>query len=232
MPHSNTITATEDVSEPPIAVFDLDGTLLHGDSTGRWMTGLLLGSVLRASAATLIAPVACTMLLFPSLRKPGASAMLWVATAGMDESALNRSMQDFAARFASGQTKLAFKPAALAAFERHIAEGHRVVVVTAAPRALAMALLSRWAPHVTVFGSSLKRKAWGWIADRHCRGDEKCRFMQENGYPSSWHFAYSDSDDDHPLLGRAKQAFLVNSSKKVAAALRRHGIATFEQVDW
>lgn len=225
-------TTTEDVSEPPIAVFDLDGTLLDGDSTGRWMTGLLLGSVLRASAAALIAPVACTMLLFPNLRKPGASAILWVATVGMDEPALRQSMQNFADRFALGKEKHDFKPAALAAFERHIADGHRVVVVTAAPRILATALLARWAPHVTVLGSSLKRTAGGWVADRHCRGDEKCRFMEENGYPGTWHFAYSDSDDDHPLLQRAERAFLVNTSRKVATALRKHGIATFEQVDW
>jgi len=145
--------------ERPIAVFDLDGTLLDGDSTGHWMMGLLLRSFWRTSFATLIAPLASSMLLFPKLRMKGASLFLWIATAGMDEAALRHSVYEFVQRFDARRAKLAFRPGALDVLERHLSEGHHVAVVTAAPAMLATALLNRWASRITVFGSSLKRTA-------------------------------------------------------------------------
>jgi len=220
-------------SDPqPTAIFDLDGTLLDGDSTGRWMRELLTQSWPRGAAALLIAPVACTMLLFPTLRRNGASAFLWIATVGMDEPALRRSLNDFAARFGAGTTSLKWRAGGLVALEDHLKKRHRVAVVTAAPTLLAEALLSPWAPSVAVLGSSLKRFAGGWVGDRHCRGEEKCVCLAERGYPDRWAFAYTDSRDDRPLLERAERPFLVNASAEQLAKLRKMGLTLLEGLSW
>jgi phosphatidylglycerophosphatase C len=213
------------------AVFDLDGTLLDGDSTGFWMLALLTRSFIRGAVALLIAPLAGTLLLFPRLRRYGASALLWIATVGLDKKGLHQSLDDFVAGFRTKSSRLKWKDGGIATLERHLAEGHRVVVVTAAPLILAEALLSPWS-RCGVFGSSLKRFAGGWILERHCRGEEKCRVLAENGYPAHWAFAYTDSRDDRPLLVRAEHPFVVNARPRTIKALRESGIGSIEGLVW
>lgn len=82
-----------------LAVFDLDGTLLDGDSTALWLWGRARRSVPRLLATLIVAPVAIPMVIAPRTRRAGASILLWIATAGLDERALRASCIDFAARF-------------------------------------------------------------------------------------------------------------------------------------
>ena len=219
-------------SPVPSAIFDLDGTLLNGDSTARWMRGLLDGSKLRLIGAAAIAPVACPMLLVPASRRHGASAMLWIATFGMDRQALHESVGEFVKSFQSGALPLRWRQPGIEMLERHLADGHRVAVVTAAPCFLAEALLAPWAAHITVLGSSLKQLAGGWVADRHCRGGEKCVYLAEAGYLDRWTFAYTDSADDCPLLHSAERPFVVNASPKLVRTLRARGLDAIQNLQW
>jgi phosphatidylglycerophosphatase C len=216
---------------PVTAVFDFDGTLLNGDSTGAWMFALLSRSFIRGGVALLIAPLAGSLLLFPRWRRYGASALLWIATVGMDEKGLRQSLDEFVEGFRTKTSRLKWKDGGIATLERHLAEGHRVVVVTAAPRALAEPLLAPWST-CGVFGSSLKRFAGGWILERHCWGEDKCRMLAENGYPAQWAFAYTDSRDDRPLLVRAEHPFVVNARPRIIEALRKSGIGSIEGLIW
>jgi phosphatidylglycerophosphatase C len=213
------------------AVFDFDGTLLNGDSTGSWMFALVSRSFIRGGVALLIAPLAGSLLLFPRSRRYGASALLWIATVGMDEEQLHRSLDDFVQTFRTKSSRLKWKDGGIATLERHLAEGHRVVVVTAAPSILAEPLLAPWSK-CRVFGSSLKRFAGGWILERHCRGEDKCRMLAENGYPAQWAFAYTDSRDDRPLLVRAEHPFVVNAGPRTIKALRDSGVGSIEGLVW
>lgn len=183
---------------------------MNGDSTALWIRGLLDRSRLRLLGAAAIAPIACPMLLVPASRRQGASAMLWVATVGMNRQALAQSVSDFVERFRARALPLRWRERGIEALERHLSSGHRVAVVTAAPNFLAEALLADWAPHITVLGFSLTRLAGGWVADRHCRGEEKCLFLAETGYLNRW----------------------TNASPRLVRSLRARGLDAIQNLRW
>jgi phosphatidylglycerophosphatase C len=89
-----------------LAVFDLDGTLLNGDSTALWLWRRVRRSPLRWLATMLVAPIAIPMVAAPRTRRAGASILLWIATAGLNERQLRESCADFAAQFQTGALPL------------------------------------------------------------------------------------------------------------------------------
>ncbi len=224
--------STEDTPRSSqIAVFDLDGTLLAGDSTVAWLRTQLLSSGMRFLAAAMTVPVCLPLIHFRASRRIGASILLWIATVGYDPAALAGSIESFAANFEAGRTSLRWRKDGLQALQRHIAAGDRVVVVTAAPALLAERLLAPWS-RVAVLGSSLGRWQGGWIAARHCRGTEKCRALRVSGYGGVWKYAYTDSDDDAPLLAGAEYAFVVTARPAVVSRLKALGLSRIAQLRW
>jgi len=214
----------------PIAVFDLDGTLLSGDSTAGWLRMLLLGSWLRLSVALLVAPVCLPLIWLRASRGIGASILLWIATVGYDQNTLVRSMEAFVQRFEQGSLSLRWRNEGLEAMKRHLAAGDRVLVVTAAPLWLAERLLGS---RSRVLGSTLVRRWGGWVVGHHCHGKEKCRTLEQNGYGIAWDYAYTDSYDDAPLLAAAAQnGFIVNARPRVLARLTARGHSRISHLRW
>ncbi len=201
-----------------IAVFDLDGTLLAGDSTVAWLRMLVLSSGVRFLAAAIALPACLLLMHFPSSRALGASIQLWIATFGYDDEALADSIERFARNFEAGRISLRWRQDGLHTMQRHLLAGDRVVVVTAAPTLLAKRLFAPWSG-IAVLGSTLGRRRGGWVASRHCRGREKCRALEDGGYGAVWGYAYTDSHDDAPLLAAAEQAFIVNARPAVISRL-------------
>ena len=214
------------------AVFDLDGTLLNGDSTGAWLSLQLRGSPWRLAAGLAVLPPALLLIRFPRLRRYGASLLLWIATAGVNEAGLQSKMNAFATRFHADRLGLRWYSDGIRALEKHLAAGDRVVVVTAAPQWLAERLLKPWLPSLQVIGSSLRRDSGGWVAQRHCRGAEKCRMLAEKGFGYRWTYAYSDSDDDAPLLVAAEQAFLINATERTICRANAAGVNRPTLLQW
>jgi phosphatidylglycerophosphatase C len=208
-----------------MAVFDLDGTLLAGDSTAAWLRTLLFSSWLRCIAAAISLPVWLLLIWIPSSRKVGASILLWIGTVGLDQEALTDSIQTFAKRVEHGDGAVRWRGEGLATIRRHPAADDRVIVVTAAPEWLAARLLASWTD-VWVIGSTLCRRWSGWVMEDHCFGKEKCRALQRKGYGSEWDFVYTDSDDDAPLLASATECgFIVNPRLGLVAKLSTQGQA-------
>lgn len=216
------------------AVFDLDGTLLVGDSTGHWLHQRFRASPLRLAAGLAVLPAAGPLLLHPVSRPAGAIPLLWLASVGLDERGLRASFATFVEQVQRGQGPLRWRERGLETLERHLVHGHRVVVVTGAPALLARALLDArgLGQRVTVLGTSLRASARGWTVYRHCHGLEKCRFLAEAGYGSAWSYAYSDSAEDTPILARASQPFLVNGRPSVLAALQRRRLPRLQALSW
>lgn len=152
----------------------------------------------------------------------------------MDEAALTSSIASFVERMRAGRVSLCWRTPGLETLERHLTDGHRVVVVTGAPYRLACALLAAqgFASRLTVLGTSLKPVAGGWGVDRHCHGPEKCLILAEAGYGQSWAFAYTDSHADLPLLERATQPFLVNAKHASTARVQARGLASLRALRW
>lgn len=212
------------------AVFDFDGTLIDGDSTTRWLLGVFRRSSLRLAIAIMVLPLALPMTILPVTRRRGASIFLWLATFGLDEQGLERSLQEFARRFEAGELPLRFRPGGLLALERHLADGHRVAICTAAPAIVARALLSPWTQRIAIVGSPLRKLAGGFIFERHCYAKEKCTFLREAGYPASWQFAYTDSIADRSLLVNADRGYVINPSRSLRSRVRADRIA--EELAW
>ena len=215
-----------------LAVFDLDGTLLDGDSTGLWLWGRVKRSPLRALAVLAVAPIAAPLVIIPRTRRLGASILLWIATAGLGERALRESCARFGEAFRTGQGPLAWRPGGLATLQGHIDAGDRVVVVTAAPAILAQALIGPLGHPIEVIGTSLKRRGGGWVADVHCRNQRKCQALAEAGHGARWAYAYTDSLDDLPLLRGAERPVIVKGGKKAEQRLFRAGLANGRAAAW
>jgi phosphatidylglycerophosphatase C len=215
-----------------LAVFDLDGTLLDGDSTALWLWGRVRRSLPRAIVTLLVAPVAVPMVLIPRTRRAGASILLWIATVGLSEPALRASCADFAERFRTGALPLRWRNLGLAALDAHLAAGDRVVIVTAAPAMLAQALVAPLDRPIVVLGTSLKRRAGGWVADVHCRNLRKCQALAEAGHGVRWAYAYTDSLDDLPLLRGADRPTIVKGGQAAQQRLSRAGLPHGQASAW
>lgn len=207
------------------AMFDLDGTILAGDSTGRWILRRLRGSPMRILATLVVALPAVLLLAVPSCRKIGGSVLLWVASVGLDATALRASFAEFAEHMDDGAHR-AWRRGALGRLSDHLGSGDPVIVVTAAPVELAQAVIAKLGYPVTVVGSRLRKFAGGWVLADHCRHRRKCSALAEAGYGEGWAFAYTDSLDDLPLLDRAGRSFVINPGNRARHFLQRHRPAT------
>jgi phosphatidylglycerophosphatase C len=206
-------------------VFDLDGTLIQGDSTTRWLLDVFARAPVRLALALAVLPLALPMTIWPTTRRRGASIFLWLATFGLDEQAVEHSLRAFARRVEAGELSVYFRRGAIETLERHLADGHRVAVCTAAPAVVARALLNRWFERVAIVGSTLRKLAGGFVFERHCYAWEKCTFLREAGYPESWQFAYTDSIADRALLVNAEQGYVINPGRLLRRRVSQERIA-------
>lgn len=208
---------------PLSAIFDLDDTLLDGDSTSAWIKGRVRRSLPRLFLAVIALPIAVPLTLFAGTRRIGGSMFLWIASFGLSEPELRWSFEQFASELHL-QGSVSWRPAGIACLEAHIANGEAVLIATAAPEWLAQSLSKTLACQPSVIGSRLVRFLGGWIADYHCRHLAKCNAIQDAGYGEHWCTAYSDSEDDGPLLARASQAFLVNGCDRTRNQLLKQKV--------
>lgn len=224
-----------DVSLPsaiPSAVFDLDGTLLTTDSTALWMLGLITKSWRRTAVAVVCAPIALALLLIPSWRKVGATAFLRIAARDLNQASLEESMDAFARRFHDQLLGLRWRAEGIRVLQQHLENGHRVVVVTAAPVLLATRLLAPWASRIEIIGSELQKRENGWTCTYHCRGQEKCHALERAGFGRQWDYAYSDSLDDLPMLQGAREAYMINLTAGTQRRLAGLGHPNIQALRW
>jgi phosphatidylglycerophosphatase C len=215
-----------------LAVFDLDGTLLDGDSTALWLWDRVRRSPLRGLAVLIVAPLALPMVALPRTRHAGASILLWIATVGLCEQGLSESCVRFGEAFRAGGGALSWRTGGLATLNDHLESGDHVVVVTAAPTLLAQALIGPLGHPIEVLGTSLKRRGGGWVADVHCRNQRKCQALADAGHGARWAYAYTDSLDDLPLLRGAETPVIVKGGKAAERRLFRAGLANGRAAAW
>lgn len=226
------MSSGSEVESQVTAVFDLDGTLLSGDSMRVWLREQVHGSPARMGIALILAPVWWPLLLWARTRRYGASLFLWIATVGCNSRSLTQRFGEFAQRVHAGTAQVQWYPDALKALEGHLQAGHRVAVVTAVPIPLLEQLLQQRYPHVTLIGSSIRRFALGWVGQRYCRGIEKCRLLEENDFGSTWDFAYSDNADDVSLLRAARSGHVINATAAVRRCFEEAGLSNVQYRVW
>lgn len=200
---------------PQTVVFDLDGTLVAGDSFGAFLRHLITGRFLRCAAAVLTAPLWVPAILLPPTRLTAQRYMVWVAAVGMDEHAFTTAAADFATRHA-GPTSGRSAAAALARVRDHQASGDRVIIATGCAAVLAHPVCAVLGlTEVEVVASTLTYRRWRLPHPvRSARGSGKLQALHAAGVEFPVDHAYSDSATDLPLLRAARTAHVVDPTPR------------------
>ncbi|MGD9584398.1 MAG: HAD family hydrolase [Lysobacterales bacterium] len=182
-------------------IYDLDGTLIRGDSGTRLVRALLARHGWRRALALLIAPIALPLMLRVSTRHWGVRPMLWIATVGMDQAALDTFMEVFMRDY-----RIRWIAPVLTSLRADLAAGRRVVVATGAfqdlaERIIASLALDHLAPQVV--GASLRPWAGGFTVDQGANGVRKLWRLAEAGILPPFAEVWTDSEADLPLLQAA-----------------------------
>ncbi len=185
-----------------IVVFDLDGTLLSGDSTKAWLIDKLKSNVFRFIAALIVTPIALPIMKFKKYKSKGASLYLWIATYGLNEEKLEYSFKNFSKNIKNNSfNSLYWFEQGINEVKDHLANRRIVFIATAAPEKLANVLLDSINLDVRIIGTPLQNKLGGWISGIHCRSEEKVRRLNKLDIKQPWLVIYSDDiEDDLPIL--------------------------------
>ncbi|AMM27703.1 MULTISPECIES: haloacid dehalogenase-like hydrolase [Acinetobacter] len=195
-----------------IVVFDLDGTLLSGDSTKAWLTDKLKSNIFRFIAALIVMPIALPIMKFKKYKSNGASLYLWIATYGLNEEKLEYSFKNFSKNIKNNSfNSLYWFEQGINEVKDHLANRRIVFIATAAPEKLANVLLDSINLDVRIIGTPLQNKLGGWISGIHCRSEEKVRRLNKLDIKQPWFATYSDDiENDLPILISAKLPYLIN----------------------
>lgn len=211
----------------PVVLFDLDGVLTRRDTFAGFVTRRLLRGPLRLALALPLVPF---MALAPT-RRTAMTLLVQLALTGL-------STDRYRARAAAYGAGLARRPRAIQRdcveqIRRHLAEGARVIVVTACEEAVARALLDALGVgEVELVASRLRRRGRRWHVELHNLGAEKPRQLAARGVEPPWEVAYSDSAHDLPMLRGARVAVLVNPGEALTAHVRRELPGEVRTVRW
>lgn len=204
------------MSKPACVVYDLDGTLVHGDVGHAFIKQLLTDTWYRMLLAAIVTPLLIPMMKTVRWRRLGISGFLWVASVG------RASRIPGMASACAASYPMRVLPAATARLRADLERGETVVVATGALDLLAMALLARLdLPRQPILVASTIRPAFGgYVISRQCNGEAKVRALADDGYPTPFDCAYSDALIDWPLLAAARSPILVSDDANTIAAMR------------
>jgi phosphatidylglycerophosphatase C len=198
-------------SEADIIVYDMDGTLFHGDCGGAFIKQQIKANYGRLLLSILIAPIAFPMLHIPPLRRLGVSAYLWIASVGLSETSYQTVLNAFIKQYRIRPIEVV-----LAQCRMDIAEGRKVVIATGAGYEMASAFIQHLGMEnqVGLVTSRSRQFFGGMISSIQSNGEVKLQELIKHGYPPPYLRAYSDTASDLPILQAALKAFLVNYREK------------------
>jgi phosphatidylglycerophosphatase C len=207
-------------------VFDLDGTLVLGDSFGIFCLYLAKRSPLRGLAIVLVSPLLGLLGLHSTGRPWAARGAIWLLTLGLTAEELLKQRRLFAElRFPAASPHIIDE--AVRELLALAEEGAEIFVVTGCEEELARLIVGRLELPVLVrpkvLGSQLEPRKGGFVPGFHCYGERKLEALGKAGQSPPYARVYTDSSADLPLLRAATQGYLVRPSPRhrarVTAAL-------------
>jgi phosphatidylglycerophosphatase C len=216
----------------PVAVFDLDGTLLRGDTTVEFISGLILRSPARTAVAVATVPLLGPFFFMPFSRRYAITALLWIATAGLPPGRIGALVDAFAAAHAAEGNRI---PVVLDRLHAHLAAGDRVVIATGCADWLATATCRALGlDTVEVVAARLQQGRKFVRPSRDCGmwnalptsagafsfGLEKLRRLAAAGITFPVACAYTDSVTDLPLLLAATERYVVEPAPRHLQRIR------------
>ena len=225
-------TAAAPAAGRPVAVFDLDGTLLRGDTTVEFIRGLILRSPARTAAAVATAPLLGPFFFMPFTRRYAITVLLWIATAGLPPGRIDALVERFAAVHAAEANRI---PVVLDRLHAHLAAGDRVVIATGCADWLATAICRALGlDTVEVVAARLRQGRTFVRPSGECGmwsalptstgvmsfGLEKLRRLAAAGITFPVAYAYTDSATDLPLLLAATERHVVEPAPRHLRRIR------------
>ncbi|WP_432564618.1 haloacid dehalogenase-like hydrolase, partial [Kineococcus sp. SYSU DK003] len=190
-------------------VFDLDGTLVAGDSFGRFLTASW-----RRAPHRLLAGAA--LWLLPGPRTRAELLVIGATTFGLTAGGLRRRWHQHARHHGRSRIEVALRR-----LEEHRRAGDRVVVATACAEPLARLVCAELGLHdVDLVASPYEHRRWLPPRATAIRGEVKVGALRRAGIELPVDDAYSDSLRDLPLLRAARTAHLVRPRARELARLR------------
>lgn len=199
-------------------VYDLDGTLIAGDSGYSLLRFRLRQSWWRGLLAIGVLPLALPLLMLVATRRIGASIFLWIASVGQPPAAMQATLDQFMCHYRIRRIE-----PIVALLHADLAAGHKVVIATGSFQGLAERIVKRLdLPHPAIIaGSTVRSFGGGLITHLHANGIRKLLRLTEFGLAPPFAAAYSDSSADLPLLLAARSAHWVTASGEAPAWVRR-----------
>ncbi len=213
-------------------MFDLDGTLLRGDTTAEFIRGLILRSPLRLTAAVAAGPVLVPFFFLPFARRYAITVLLWIATFGHRPERFQARLERFAVAHAADANRI---PVVLDRLHAHLEAGDRVVIATGCADWLARAICRALGlDAVEVMAARLQHGRRCVRPSRDCAmwdalpnsarafsfGVEKVRRLAAAGIAIPVACAYTDSLTDLPLLLAATERFVVDPRPRQLRRIR------------
>lgn len=199
-----------------VAVFDLDGTLVRGDSFAQFARRLLFRQRWRAAVSLVLAPLLAPRLFLSATRRVAITGFLWLASAGLSEAQFTALARQFAVIHAQNHVTVA-----LDRLQQHLAIGDRVIIITACADPLATAICSELGlSEVEVLAARLRAGRTGMWPILGCQGPQKAQRLRDAGVTLPVDYAYTDSLSDLPLLRAATHRYLIEPSRQHLARLQ------------
>ena len=214
-------------------VFDLDGTLVAGDSFSRFVRTLVLRHPARRVMALATSPGWLPALGLRRTRLHAERFLVWLSAAGMDDDAYTAAARSFAAEHA-GPAGGRATAAGLARLREHVDRGDRVIVATGCAAPLAQEICAVLGiEELEVVASTVTRRRWGPpVAVTPARGEGKLVALRAAGVDLPVDHAYSDSPVDLPLLLNARIAHVVDPTARHWPRLQRALGADVDLLRW
>lgn len=205
-----------------VAVFDLDGTLTYRDTFIPWLLGYTASRPGRWWRFLGLLPIGFAAALGVHDRGRLKSWLLRALAGGTDGAVLDGWSREYAARIVREQVRAG----ALAAFQRHLANGDYVIVLSASVDAYVPRIAALLGAHETICTGVRWREDGrldGRLTTANRQGEEKAAVLRDlrQRFPGRSFAAYGNTRGDLPHLRLVEQPLLVNGN----AAARRRAVA-------
>lgn len=211
-----------------IVLFDFDGVLVRGDTFAMFMRDHYARARWRKALVLLLCP--WFLLALPFSRRRVLRSVVHLGLLGLNEARYRKLVQAFATTLVRQPGR--FCREGLAVLRRHQAAGDRIVIVTGCEESLARGVLAELGlPDVEVLASRLRARRLGMRSEWHNVGYRKVELLAQHGIESC-HVAYSDSNQDLPMLALAAEAVLVNATPKLCKRVEKALARSVTRAQW
>lgn len=222
-PSSSLATAT--ALATGLAIFDLDRTLVRGSSLGRLARGLTEARLLRRAdlAGHLLRDVVFTARGLGPAATARLRTSLLRAAAGVEQEPLLEVVQHVAPAIAADVFR-----GGRWLVERHLDDGHDVVLLSSSPQELVAAVANAIDPSITAIGTLAEvvgGRYTGLLAAPFCHGAGKLQRLEQILGPRDLTSAtaYADATSDLPVLRACGAPVAVNPDRGLRSAATEAG---------